>query len=141
MRRYLVVGSETLGSAELLAELVERADRSPSCFHVVVPMSHPVGAWSEGSTRAVAESRRAAAIERFEAAGLDVTSELGDVSPVAAVSDAVRANANIDEIIVSTHPPGLSVWLNNNAVRRIAREHPDIPVSHVFAVPVASSHT
>ncbi|GAC1318352.1 MAG: hypothetical protein NVSMB16_14670 [Acidimicrobiales bacterium] len=135
MRRYLVVGSETLGGSELLAGLVERAERSPSLFHLVVPMTHPSGAWSEGGAHAVAESRMVAAIRRFEDAGLVVTAEVGDASPVAAVSDALLANGDVAEIIVSTHPPGLSAWLNNNVVRRIAHEHPTIPVAHVVPAP------
>jgi GABA permease len=35
-----------------------------------------------------------------------------------------------DEVIVSTHPPGRSNWLERDVVRR-AREHLDVPITHV----------
>ena len=106
-------------------------------FHVVVPMTHPTGAWSEGSAHAAAPARLAAAVERFKGAGLDVTAEVGDASPVAAVGDALIAQPDVDEIIVSTLPEGSSVWLSNNVVRRITREHPHYVVTHVSPVPVS----
>jgi len=130
MTRYLVVGHQTLDSEELLAELRRRAGDGGR-FHVVVPMSHPSGAWSEGSAHAAAEVRLADALERFRAAGLDVSGEVGDASPVAAVGDALIAEPDVDGIIISTFPHGSSAWLSNNVVRRIVREHPDIQVTHV----------
>ena len=137
MARYLVVGHQTLDSDELLAELRRRSDDGAQ-FHVVVPMSHPSGAWSEGSARVAAEIRLAGAMERFRAAGLDVTGDIGDASPVAAVGDALIADPDVDGIIISTFPHGSSAWLSNNVVRRIGREHPDIPLTHVVhaGVPV-----
>lgn len=137
MRRYLVVGNQTLDSQELLAEMQRRAGEEPCQFHVVVPMTHPVGAWSEGSAHAAAQPRLDAALERFRAAGLDVTGEVGDASPVAAVGDALISQPGIDGIIVSTLPQSSSVWLSNNVIRRLTREHPHLPVTHVAPAPVS----
>lgn len=136
MRRYLVVGNQTLDSPELLSELQRRVGEGPCEFHVVVPMTHPVGAWSEGSAHAAAQPRLDAALERFRAAGLRITGEIGDASPVAAVGDALISQPAVDGIIVSTLPKSSSVWLSNNVIRRIAREHPDLPVTHVVPAPV-----
>lgn len=139
MRRYLVVGNQTLTSNELLGEMLRRAEAEPSSFHVVVPMTHPTGAWSEGSAHAAAQARLEVAVERFKEAGLEVTAEVGDASPVAAVGDALIAQPDVDEIIVSTLPEGSSVWLSNNVVRRITREHPDYVVTHVSPVQVTTA--
>src|SRR5258708_4207112 len=98
-------------------------------------MRHPAGAWSEGSAHAATKVRMTEAMDRLRDAGLKVTGSVGDANPVAAVSDAVLASSNYDEIIVSTLPPGISHWLGQDVPRRVAHEHPRIAVVHVVSEP------
>jgi GABA permease len=137
VRRYLVVGNQTLGSPELLGLLYDRSAAESTTFHILVPMRH-VGEglfWSEGGAHAAAQARLDEMIARFRDTGFDVTGEVGDTNPVAAVDDVLLSGAVFDEIIVSTFPPGASHWLGLDVPQRVARAHPWIPVSHVVAEP------
>jgi hypothetical protein len=46
-----------------------------------------------------------------------------------AIEDALRT-FGADEIIISTHPPGRSNWLEKEVIER-ARERFDLPITHV----------
>jgi hypothetical protein len=133
MRRHLVIANQTLLGSELLGVMRARSASERSRFFVVVPMRHPGGPWSEGSAHATAEARLAEALERFRAEGLDVDGTVGDTNPVAAAGDALLADGDVDEIIVSTLPHGTSFWIGQAVPQRIAREHPAIPVTHVVS--------
>jgi hypothetical protein len=131
MRRYLVVGNQTLGGDPLRAKLQEKLAEGACQFHVVVPASHPAGAWTDGEVRAMAQRRLDAALVAFAALGAEVTGEVGDASPVRAVADALL-EAPFDEIILSTLPPGPSRWLRQDALHRIQRTFA-VPCTHVVA--------
>jgi len=137
MSRYLVVANQTLGSRELMAELEARRDRGPSTFHVLVPVTHPAGAWAEGQVQAAATQRLEDGMRDLKAKGFDVESgETGDVSPVRAIGD-VLLREQFDEIILSTLPPGPSRWLHQDVPHRVSRTY-KVPMTHVVAhsVPV-----
>jgi hypothetical protein len=133
------VGNQTITSSELLELLRSLASAQPSTFHVLVPMRHGHGAWSEGAAKAAAEARLGDALRHLEEGHLDATGEVGDLDPVAAVADVVAGGRGFDEIIVSTLPPGVSYWLGRGVPQRIAREHPSMPVWHVVAHAAAVS--
>src|SRR4029453_15395330 len=103
-------------------------------FALVVPVTHPMGAWSEGKIEAVAEARLEEGKAAFRAVGAEVSGEVGDANPVYAVAAALRAKPDEDwaGIIVSPLPPGISRWLGLDAVSRIKREF-DLPVTHLVA--------
>jgi hypothetical protein len=136
MRRCLIVANRTLAGPDLIAEVLARSAREPYEFHVVVPATRDSGGigWTEG--RALAYARRSLddALDRFRDAGIAVSGEVGDESPVLAVGDVMRRE-HVDEIIVSTLPPGVSRWLKRDLPHRLEREY-DIPVTHITAVPV-----
>jgi hypothetical protein len=132
MRRYLVVANQTLGSEALLEWLRAQVEEGPCWFHVVVPVTHPSGSWTEVGVHREAERRLAEAIPWFEELGAKVTGEVGDVSPFRAVDD-VLIRESFDEVVVSTLPHGVSRWLRLDAVHRIRLAHPGLPVSHVVA--------
>lgn len=134
MRQCLVVANQTLTGPHLLAEITARQAREPYAFHIVVPASHPPGglAWTEGRALAHARVHLAQAIAYFADAGVPVSGEVGDESPVLAVGDAIRRD-HFDEIIVSTFPPGASRWLKRDLPHRLERY--GLPVTHVVAVP------
>lgn len=132
MHRILVVANETLEAQHLLEEVGRHvgAAGTEGFVHLVVPATHGAGAWTEGGARAEAQHRLDDALVSFKALHVEVTGEVGDTSPVRAVNDAVLAHA-YDEIIVSTLPAGVSRWLKQDAVSRIHRNHPAIPLTHV----------
>ena len=132
MSRYLVVANETLGGTALNEEVERRLGAGECAIHVVVPVHHGRGSWTEGGVRADAETRLAEAIEHFRSMGCaDVDGEVGDASPVRAVGDVLLRGERFDEIIVSTHPLGISRWIRQDVVHRMAVH--GVPVTHVSA--------
>jgi hypothetical protein len=121
MRSYLVVGNETLDSPELAAAIAERVAAGPSVFHVVVPAT-PVGrglTWDEDEARAVANERLTGALSRLLEMGAEVSGEIGSRDPIEAAEDALRGR-QVDEVILSTLPPGISRWLGQDVPTRLS---------------------
>jgi hypothetical protein len=132
MRRYLVVGNQTLRSARLLRELRTLNASGPCSFHIVVPAANPhVHAfWTEGEAHAVAQERLDEAILHLAENGIGATGHVGDANPIDAVTDTLQ-HAEFDSVIVSTLPPGLSRWIHQDLPRRIERRVA-LPVRHVI---------
>jgi hypothetical protein len=131
LRRYLVVANETLGSQQLRDRMLAVMAQETCRFHLVVPASHPSGAWTEGEAHALAARRLDRALAAFRAMGADVSGEVGDPSPVRAIAD-VLLEEPFDEILLSTLPPGPSRWLRQDVVHRVQRTFV-IPCTHVVA--------
>ena len=133
MRRFLVVGNQTLASREFRATVLERLAGEPCRFHVVVPATPPHDhfVWSEGEVVASARTRLEETLAWMHAQGALTTGEVGDAHPLLAVTDAL-SHDDYDEIILSTLPPGISRWVRQDLVHRVAR-HTDTPVCHVVA--------
>ena len=89
MRHYLVVAHQTLGAPELMTAMRDRLAEGACTFHLVVPEYHGGAGltWTEGQVRAEAKRRLEEARLHFVAEGLPVTGEVGDASPVDAVTD------------------------------------------------------
>jgi len=120
MRSYLVVGNQTLDSPELVEAIAERVASGPATVHVVVPAT-PVQrglTWDEDEARAVAQERLTSAIARIRAAGATVSGEIGHRDPIEATEDALRGR-EVDEVILSTLPPGISRWLGQDVPTRL----------------------
>jgi hypothetical protein len=138
MRRYLVVANRTLGGQHLLEAVRERMQDGECTFHVVVPASHPSSAWSEGQVKAQAKERLDDALARFAELGATATGEVGDASPVRAIGD-VLLREPVDEVILSTLPPGPSRWMRQDVVHRVQRNY-DVPVVHIVAQHEPAAH-
>jgi GABA permease len=139
MRRYLIVANQTLLGDPLLARVRRCMEAGPCQFHIVVPATHAPGPPSQLDSRdhAYAEVRLEEGLERFRAAGADVTGEVGDRRPFDAIRDAIRRNPAFDEIILSTLPPGLSRWLHQDLPHRVHRAF-ELPTSTVVAARAAA---
>jgi hypothetical protein len=135
--RILVVANRTLCEQHLLDELYRRKHEGPITVHVLVPASHPAGAWTDAESENGARARLTELLETLAIAGVTAEGEIGDASPVLAVLDIVR-RTTFDEIIVSTLPVGSSRWLAGNVVRRI-RTGTGLPVTHVVAEQLPAS--
>jgi hypothetical protein len=129
--RVLVVANETVGGRELLDIVRDRA-RQGTVVKVVSPaLNTRVRTWASDEDRAreAAQQRLDASLEQLAAIGVEAEGEVGDGDPVQAVEDSLRSFP-ADEIVLSTHPPGRSNWLELGVVQAV-RERFDLPVTHV----------
>jgi hypothetical protein len=132
MRRYLVVANQTLGGEHLIERVRECLASGPCRFHVVVPAtpSQEHASWTEGEAVSIAQGRLDRALERFRELGAEADGEVGDANPMLAVED-VLLREEVDEIILSTLPPGPSRWLKRDLPTRM-RERLGVPVTHLI---------
>lgn len=131
-RRVLVVANETVRGEELMSALGELALAGKTRFFVVSPaLNSRLKTWTsdEDPARAAAQKRLAATLSRLGSVGVEARGEVGDVDPLVAIEDAVRS-FRPDEIVLSTHPPGKSNWLERGVVAAV-QERYDLPVTHV----------
>lgn len=149
VRRYLIVANETLAGDVIPGLVAERVAAGPSEFHVLVPATpsketqrlravtgDPVSGYATvdlvGLREAHARDRERAQvrletfIDRLSDHASVVSSEIGGADPFSAVTQ-VMGRSSFDEIIVSTHAPGVSRWLRLDLPSRIER---------AFSVPV-----
>jgi hypothetical protein len=130
--RILVVANETVAGAELLSEIRERSRPARSRVLVVCPaLNSPLRHWAsdEDGARVAAQARLDESLVAMRAAGLDAAGEIGDGDPIQAIEDAVRT-FRPDELIISTHPPGRSHWLERGVVEK-TRTRFAVPLTHV----------
>jgi GABA permease len=130
--RILVVANETVGGPELRSELQDRTGGQRAKVLVVCPaLNSPLRHWAsdEDDARAAAQQRLDRSLESMRSVGLEVEGQIGDGDPLQAIEDAIRT-FRPDELIISTHPPGRSHWLERGVVDR-ARERFEIPITHV----------
>jgi hypothetical protein len=132
--RVLVVANQTVGGRALLEEIRNRSKGRDSEILLVVPAltSSWQEHWSSDVDGALAEARQRLDESLFtmEQAGIKARGHVGDHhEPNASLEDALR-EFPADEVIISTHPPEKSKWLEGGVVER-AREEIPLPVTHV----------
>ena len=130
--KVLVIANETVGGDELLALLGTRSiDVDEQVLLVCPALNSRVRTWTsdEDPARAGAQERLDASLTRLADAGVSARGEIGDGDPLQALEDALR-EFPADEIVVSTHPPGRSHWLEQGVVEQ-ARQRYDVPITHV----------
>jgi hypothetical protein len=130
--RILVVANETLSGAALRDEIERRAAGSDTELFVVSPaLNTKLKHWTsdDDEARANAHARLQSMLDTLDRDGYTATGDIGDGDPVQALEDGLRV-FGADEVIVSTHPPGRSHWLERDVIER-ARERFDVPITHV----------
>jgi hypothetical protein len=138
MPSYLVVANQTLGSRALATAIHERFEAGDATFHVVVPAT-PIPhrmTWDEDEARQAAVERLQGLLDRLRAMGAEADGEIGSPDPVAAVTDVLRVR-DVDEVILSTLPAGVSRWLGLDVPHRL-RGAVHCPVVVVTEVPEPS---
>ncbi|HYX84933.1 MAG TPA: hypothetical protein VE777_08170 [Gaiellales bacterium] len=129
--RILVVANETCAGRALLDELRGRV-RPESDVLVVAPALNSrlrhIFADIDGAY-AAAEERLHESIAALRAAGIPARGAVGDSDPVQAIEDALF-EFDASEIVISTHPPDRSNWLEKKVVER-ASERFSPPITHV----------
>ena len=121
MRSYLIVGNETLAGEALTQAITDRLADGPMRARVVVALTRIGGrlTWDEEESMRVAVERLDATLERLRALGIEADGEIGDRDPILAVKDAMRGR-EIDEVILSTLPVGVSRWLGADVPGRLS---------------------
>jgi GABA permease len=130
--RVLVIANETVGGAQLLDTIRSRiADREARVLVVCPALNSPLRHWAsdEDEARSQAQARLDASLVTMREAGIAAGGEIGDGDPIQAIEDAIRT-FRPDELILSTHPPGRSHWLERGVVEK-ARERFELPLTHV----------
>jgi GABA permease len=147
-RRVLVLANETANSDELLDELRRIGADHAASYFVAVPAS-PVetGTAATHGPLDVMEATEEAAKARLEhtlsilrSENLQADGALGDYRPLRALANAVDT-FHPDQIVIATLPLEASIWHRFDVVDRARTEHPDMPVIHVVATPVAAGQT
>lgn len=132
--RILVVANRTCPCPDLHQELRTRADTHDGTEVVIVAPalnSSKLAHWVSDSDEAVqdAELRLAETVESLRQGGVEASGQVGDADPFNALQDTLQT-FEADEVIISTHPPGHSHWLEGDLLAR-TRDAFDGPVAHV----------
>ncbi len=139
--RLLVVANETVGGEALLNAIRERCRERRCEILVVTPAlaGSRASHWASDIDEAIelARQRMELSLIAIGELGLKAKGEIGDSDPNMAIEDALRLFP-ADEIIISTHPPERSRWLERGVVDR-AREEIGLPITHVV-VDLAAEH-
>jgi GABA permease len=130
-KRILVVANETVAGTELRYEVVRRAAGDAEVLVVTPALNSRLRHWTsdEDRARGEAQARLDTSLAALRDAGVDARGQVGDDDPLQAIEDALRAFP-ADEIVLSTHPPGRSNWLEHGLVEN-ARERWPCPITHV----------
>ena len=131
-RRILVVANETLSGRALRTAISERPPDGETELRIVCPaLNTKIKHWTneEDEARGAAQQRLEGLLASLRRDGFEADGEIGEDDPVQAMEDALRLFP-ADEVMISTHPPGRSNWLEHDVVDR-ARERFDLPVTHV----------
>jgi hypothetical protein len=139
-RRILVIANETVGGETLREEIRRRAEAYEERVRVICPtlLSRVrYFASDEDSARRQAQERLEHSLTRLREVGVTCEGVVGEADPLQAIEDALRT-FGADEIIISTHPEGRSLWLERGIVQG-ARERFDVPITHVV-VDLAAEH-
>jgi len=131
-RRVLVVANETVQGEELLSTISTLALVERTQFLVVCPALNSrlkTFTSDEDPAREAARGRLDVTLARLRSVGIEARGEVGDGDPLVAVDDAMRTFGP-NEIVISTHPPGRSNWLERGIVESVRARY-DVPVTHV----------
>ncbi len=131
-RRVLVVANETVQGEELLSTISTLALVERTQFLVVCPALNSrlkTFTSDEDPAREAARARLDVTLARLRSVGIEAQGEVGDGDPLVAVDDAMRTFGP-NEIVISTHPPGRSNWLERGIVESVRARY-DVPVTHV----------
>jgi uncharacterized membrane protein len=131
-KKVLVVANETVAGRALRGEVVHRTSDTDADDLVVCPALNSRNRhWTSDEDRAreLAQERLERSLGALAEEGVEARGEVGDDDPMQAIEDALRT-FGADEIVISTHPPGRSNWLETELITR-ARERFDLPITHV----------
>lgn len=130
--RVLVLANAAAADTSLWSTIGSRWGGSGEVLIVAPALTDSRAAlWTSDLDRAIdsAGLRLEHSLRAAREAGLSAEGRVGDADPNVAMEDALRAFA-ADEIIIWTHTPDRSPWLERGVVQQ-AREAVDLPITHV----------
>jgi hypothetical protein len=131
--RLLVVANETVQGEALLNEIRDRCQDRKAEVMVMTPAlaASRASHWASDIDEAIelARQRMELSLIELRQLGLKARGEIGDSDPNMAIEDALQVFP-ADEIVISTHPPDRSRWLEHGVVDK-AREQIELPIAHV----------
>lgn len=128
--RLLVVANQTLGGQELRADLLGREPRPELRVVAPVLVSRAKYVMSDIDTElGLARERLEEMLVWARREGFAVSGVVCAEGPLTALEDELR-QFGPDEVLISTHTPERSNWLEAGVVER-ARAELDLPVGHV----------
>jgi GABA permease len=130
----LVIANRTCPCPTLADEVAHRAADGPTEVLVVAPaLNSRLRHWVSDVDGAIvcAHDRVELAVGELRERGVIARGEIGDSDPMVAITDAL-ANFPATEIVIATHPPGRSNWLERGLIEN-ARARFHIPVTHLVS--------
>jgi rubrerythrin len=137
--RILVVANESCQGSGLCDEIKYRSGRVPSRVFIVAPALtksrlHYLASDLDQET-AQATDRLETLRGELERSGVPATGRVGDTDPLVAIEDALREFPT-DEIVIATHPPDQSTWLERDVVHEARKRFAPLLVTHVVVDPI-----
>jgi len=134
-KRILIVANQTAAGSHLKAEIRRRLEEGPCVFTLLVPATPPRehAVWTDEEAYQLAGKRLGVAMQGLSGLGAEIRGIVGDAAPMEAIGDEFIAT-RYDEIILSTLPPGISRWLNQDLPHRVERRF-KVPVTHISSEP------
>ena len=131
MADILLIANRTCPCPGVLDAVRARAAPDGRVLIVVPALNGRVKHYVSDTDEAVREAHRrlAQALGWFADEGVRVHGAVGDADPLQAIEDALAGFA-ADEIVIATHPPGHSHWLEKDLPER-ARRLSGLPVAHL----------
>jgi hypothetical protein len=132
-KHILVVANQTIGGANLLDLVRQRAKEPDTSFTLVVPMTKPKSGYIiyDDVVRDAAQVRLDLALSYLRGEDIVASGELGDEDPYTASLDAIH-EYQPDEVVISTLPQASSGWLRRDLIERI-QDATGVPVTHVVS--------
>jgi hypothetical protein len=132
-KHILVVANQTIGGANLLDLVRERAQDPDTSFTLVVPMTRPKSGYViyDDAVRDAAQVRLDLALSYLRGEDIVAGGDIGDEDPFTATIDAIH-EYHPDEVIISTLPQASSGWLRRDLIERI-QDSTEVPVTHVVS--------
>jgi hypothetical protein len=134
MKHVLVLANETVAGQTLIEALKLRAAAEEIRVTVIAPINAPREGYVvyEDTRRASAGRRLDRTLQLLRGSGIPASGLVVDTDPVNATRDAIaQAEPPIDAVIVSTHPPERSGWLQRDVPERVQKAAGELPVEHV----------
>lgn len=132
--RILVIANRTCPCPALVDEIARRVGTGDSEVLVVAPaLNSRIRHWVSDVDMAIAHAhhRVGLALAGLRKRGISARGEVGDANPLAAIADAL-ATFPASEIVIVTHPPGRSNWLEHRLVERATCRF-GVPITHLVS--------
>jgi hypothetical protein len=130
-KRILLIANETCPSKGFCGQVQARAGEDSEVLVVAPALNTRLRHFTsdEDKARQLAETRLARSVENLIGLGLHPRGAVGDADPILAIQDAL-VTFDADEIIIATHPPERSNWLERGVVEKATTRF-DVPVIHI----------